>query len=86
MPTQVLKITRPINPGVFTLQVPGGVQILSVDSTGIVLLKPTGATLPDEPRTFEIVDPGGTLTDDDPNKYVHLGSVGDRQVFERALD
>lgn len=85
MPTQVIKLTRNIVPGVFTVQVPSGIRILSVDATGIVILKPANAA-PDEPRTFEVIDPGGSLADDDPDKYVYLGSVGDRQVFERALD
>lgn len=88
MATSLLRISTPMNPGTFTVQMPGGIRILAADALGFLVVLPDGISLPNEPRNFEILDPGSDLADPDFNKYVYIGGIGaaGRQVFERALD
>ena len=88
MPTTLLRISVPMTPGPQTIQMPGGITIVAVDALGFLVVLPDGISLPNEPRKFEILDPGSDLADPDFSKYVYIGAIGaaGRQVFERALD
>ena len=59
MATTLVRISAVMNPGTQTVQMPGGITQIIADALGFLVVVPDGVSLPDEPRNFEILEPGG---------------------------